>query len=63
MERKITKVLKIVVFTKPRRNPSYSMYIQVQNGFTGAYNELRNEKSNSDYGKDFDKLNRKNKRQ
>ena len=32
------------------------MYIQVQNELTKAYNELRNEKSNYDYGKDFDKL-------
>jgi hypothetical protein len=32
------------------------MYIQIQNELTKAYNELRDEKSNQDYGKDFDKL-------
>jgi hypothetical protein len=29
----------------------------VQNELTKAYNELRNEKSNVDYGKDFNRLN------
>ena len=32
------------------------MYIQVQNELTKAYNELRNEKANNDFGRDFDKL-------
>jgi len=35
---------------------SYKTYIQVQNELTKAYNELRNEKSNVDYGKDFNRL-------
>ena len=33
------------------------MYVIVQNELTKVYNELRNEKSNLDYGKDFNLLN------
>ena len=36
---------------------TYGMYVIVQNELTKVYNELRNEKSNLDYGKDFNKLN------
>ena len=58
MVRKIIlqKVPKAVVSLQNQEGTSYSMYIQVQNELTKAYNELRNEKSNNDYGKDFDKL-------
>ena len=38
---------------------SYKTYIEVQNELIKAYNELRNEKSNVDYGKDFNRLNNK----
>ena len=47
---------KAVVSLQNQEGTSYDMYIQIQNELTKAYNELRNEKSNQDYGKDFDKL-------
>ena len=47
---------KAIVSLQNQEGTSYSMYIQVQNELTKAYNELRNEKSNIDYGKDFNKL-------
>ncbi len=48
---------KAVVSLQNRKGTSYKTYIQVQNELTKAYNELRNEKSNVDYGKDFNRLN------
>jgi len=48
---------KAIVSLQNQEGTSYDMYIQVQNELTKAYNELRNEKSNLDYGKDFSKLN------
>lgn len=53
---------KAVVSLQNQEGTSYSMYIQVQNELTKAYNELRNEKSNIDYGMDFDKLEDKDKK-
>ena len=47
---------KAVVSLQNQEGTSYKTYIQVQNELTKAYNELRNEKSNIDYGKDFNKL-------
>ena len=47
---------KAVVSLQNQEGTSYDMYIQIQNELTKAYNELRDEKSNQDYGKDFDKL-------
>ena len=47
---------KAVVSLQNQEGTSYSMYIQVQNELTKAYNELRNEKSNLDYGMNFAKL-------
>ena len=47
---------KAVVSLQNQEGTSYSMYIQVQNELTKAYNELRNEKANNDFGRDFDKL-------
>ena len=47
---------KAVVSLQNQEGTSYSMYIQVQNQLTKAYNELRDEKSNIDYGMNFDKL-------
>ena len=47
---------KAIVSLQNQEGTSYNMYIQVQNELTKAYNELRNEKSNIDYGKDFNKL-------
>ena len=47
---------KAIVSLQNQEGTSYNMYIQVQNELTKAYNELRNEKSNIDYGKDFKKL-------
>ena len=48
---------KAIVSLQNQEGTSYNMYIQVQNELTKAYNELRNEKSNVDYGKDFNRLN------
>ena len=48
---------KAIISLKSKRGTSYKMYIRVQNELTAAYTELRNEKSNLDYGKDFNKLN------
>ena len=53
---------KAVVSLQNQENTSYSMYIQVQNELTKAYNELRDEKSNLDYGVNFDKLNAEEKK-
>jgi biopolymer transport protein ExbD len=47
---------KAVVSLQNQEGTSYKTYIQVQNELTKAYNELRNEKSNVDYGKDFNRL-------
>ena len=47
---------KAVVSLKIQEGTSYRIYIQVQNEITKAYNELRNEKANNDYGTDSDKL-------
>ena len=47
---------KAIVSLQNQEGTSYNMYIQVQNELTKAYNELRNEKSNIDYGQDFNKL-------
>ena len=48
---------KAVVSLQNQEGTSYNTYINLQNELTKAYNELRNEKSNIDYGKDFNKLN------
>lgn len=48
---------KAVVSLQNQEGTSYKIYIQVQNELTKAYNELRNEKSNADYGMDYNKLN------
>jgi len=48
---------KAVVSLQNETKTTYEMYVQVQNELTKVYNELRNEKSNLDYGKDFNKLN------
>ena len=47
---------KAVVSLQNHEGTSYNTYIKLQNELTKAYNELRNEKSNIDYGKDFNKL-------
>ncbi len=47
---------KAVVSLQNQEGTSYKTYIEVQNELTKAYNELRNEKSNIDYGKDFNRL-------
>ena len=47
---------KAVVSLQNQEGTSYDMYIQVQNELTKAYNELRDERSNIDYGRDFVKL-------
>ena len=48
---------KAIVSLQNQEGTAYKTYIQVQNELTKAYNELRNEKSNVDYGKDFNRLN------
>ena len=47
---------KAVVSLQNQEGTSYSMYIQIQNELTKAYNELRDEQSINDFGKGFDKL-------
>ena len=47
---------KAVVSLQNQEGTSYKTYIQVQNELKKAYNELRDEKSNVDYGKDFNRL-------
>ena len=47
---------KAVVSLQNQEGTSYKTYIEVQNELTKAYNELRDEKSNMDYGKDFNRL-------
>jgi len=47
---------KAIVSLQNQEGTSYSMYIQVQNELTKAYNELRDEKAILDYGRNFDKL-------
>ena len=47
---------KAVVSLQNQEGTSYKTYIEVQNELTKAYNELRDEKSNIDYGKDFNRL-------
>ena len=53
---------KAVVSLQNQEGTAYKTYIQVQNELTKAYNELRNEKSNLDYGKDFNRLNNEEKK-
>lgn len=47
---------KAVVSLRNHVNTRYDLYIQVQNDLTKAYNELKNEKSNKDYGSDYEDL-------
>ena len=47
---------KAIVSLQNHAGTSYSIYIQVQNALSKTYNELRNQKSNIDYGKDFIEL-------
>ena len=47
---------KAIVSLQNQEGTSYNVYIQVQNELTKAYNELRDEKANEDYGRDFDEL-------
>jgi len=48
---------KAIISLQNAKGTTYEMYIQVQNELTKVYNELRNEKSNLDYGKNFNELN------
>ncbi len=47
---------KAVVSLQNHVGTEYAIYIQVQNELAKAYNELRNEKSREDYGRDFIEL-------
>jgi len=47
---------KAVVSLQNHVDTEYDIYIKVQNELTKAYNELINEKSREDYGRDFIKL-------
>ena len=47
---------KAVVSLQNHVDTQYDIYIKVQNELTKAYNELINEKSREDYGRDFIKL-------
>ena len=45
-----------IVSLQSDKGTSYKMYIAVQNQLTAAFNELRNEYSNRNYGKSFENL-------
>ena len=47
---------KAIVSLQNHVDTEYDIYIKVQNELTKAYNELINEKSREDYGRDFIKL-------
>lgn len=51
-----TQVSKAVISLQNTRFTSYDMYIKVQNELTRAYNELRNEFAQKQFGRPFDKL-------
>jgi hypothetical protein len=48
--------MKAVISLKNDRGTSYNLYIQVHNELKAAYNELRESKSQRDFGRSFDKL-------
>lgn len=48
--------MKAVVSLKNDRGTSYNLYIQVHNELKAAYNELRESKAQSQFGRPFDKL-------
>ncbi|MFW6095592.1 MAG: ExbD/TolR family protein [Bacteroidota bacterium] len=45
-----------VISLKNDRETSYKMYLQVQNELVAAYNELRDELANNQFGEDYDDL-------
>lgn len=47
---------KAIISLQNDRRTSYKTYIAVQNELVAAYNELRNELAQRQYGKDFDQL-------
>lgn len=53
-EREVPK--NAVISLKNDRETSYKMYIQVQNELVAAYNELRNELANREFGEDYEDL-------
>ena len=55
---KVQTTLKHIILLQNDRGTSYGMYIKVQNELVAAYNELRNEFSNKHFGKNFDELNK-----
>ncbi|MEG2494007.1 MAG: biopolymer transporter ExbD, partial [Rikenellaceae bacterium] len=50
------QVSKAVISLQNTRYTSYNMYIKVQNELTRAYNELRNDLSQREFGKTYDNL-------
>lgn len=48
---------KAIVSLKNDRGTSYDTYIQVHNELKAAYNELREEKAQADFGRPYEKLN------
>ena len=54
---KAAVVSKGVVSIQSDRGTSYEMYIKVQNQLAEAFDEIRNERSQQEYGKSFDNLN------
>ena len=47
---------KAIVSLQNQKGASYAVYLLVQTELSKVYNELRNEKANNDFGRDFDKL-------
>ena len=50
------EVSKGIVSLQSDKGTSYEMYIAVQDQLTAAYNEMRNNKANEKWGKNFDEL-------
>jgi biopolymer transport protein ExbD len=49
---------KAVISLKNDRSTSYGIYVQVQNELKRAYNELRNKEAQKQFGKDYEDLNK-----
>lgn len=56
-----TSPLKAIVSLKNDKGTSYGVYLGVYNEVKAAYNELRNTRSQQDFGRNFNDLSRENK--
>ena len=58
LENMAIKPTKAIISLKNDRGTEYATYLQVYNELKAAYNELRNEEANKKHGKDFEFLNK-----